>query len=121
MSQSNQDAPKQALTAEQAEILLKADLRNLAKKVQQGKTLSASERNLLQSVLGGGKTSTVSYAKNQVELAELLGVNRKTIQRARKKPGNPGAEADGRYNVTAWREFLNHGEDENDDDLDGLS
>jgi hypothetical protein len=35
------------LTSEQAEILLKADLRNLAKKVQQGKTLSVAERNIL--------------------------------------------------------------------------
>src|SRR5438093_11550942 len=48
--------PPVSLTTEQAAILLKGDLRNLAKKVQQGKTLSASERNLLQSTLAGEKT-----------------------------------------------------------------
>jgi hypothetical protein len=35
------------LTSEQSEILPKADLRNLAEKVQQGKTLSVAERNIL--------------------------------------------------------------------------
>jgi hypothetical protein len=72
------------LTSEQAEILLKADLRNLAKKVQQGKTLSVAERNILQSALAGQSPSAAEFAKNQVELAEILGVDRKTIQRWRK-------------------------------------
>jgi hypothetical protein len=117
---SGTETPKPVLnlTAEQAEILLKADLRNLAKKVQQGRTLSPSERNLLQSVLGGGKPSKASFARNQVELAELLGVSRKTIQRARKKPGNPGAQPDGRYDVTAWREFIRSNGRALDDDED---
>ena len=106
------DAPENAqkgpsgLTSEQAEILLRGDLRNLAKKVQQGRTLSASERNLLNSVLKGGEGATASFAANQVELASALGVSRKTIQRARKKDGNPGVKADGRWDVNAWREFL---------------
>jgi hypothetical protein len=95
-----------ALTAEQAEILLKADLRNLAKKVQQGKTLSAAERNILQSSLTGGKPSPATYARNQVELAEILGVSRWLVQRQRKAPGNPGVQPDGRYDVNAWRLWL---------------
>ena len=41
-----QNAPVN-LTRQQAETLLKADLRNLARKVKDGKTLSAGERNML--------------------------------------------------------------------------
>src|SRR6266700_2068220 len=92
-----------SLTAEQAAILLKGDLRNLAKKVQQGKTHSASERNLLQSVLSGETPSTDEYAKNAVQLAAILGVDRKTVQRWRKTDGNPGVRPDGRYDVPSWR------------------
>jgi hypothetical protein len=93
------------LTSQQAEILLKADLRNLAKKVQQGRTLSVAERNLLQSALSGQAPSPMEFAKNQVELAQVLGVERKTVQRWRKVSGNPGVRPDGRYHVPSWREW----------------
>src|SRR5213083_1245686 len=84
-----------SLTAEQAAILLKGDLRNLAKKVQQGKTLSASERNLLQSTLAGETPAAV-------ELAAILGVDRKTVQRWRRIDGNPGVRP-GRPVITSPR------------------
>src|SRR5438876_6994454 len=90
------DAPDTAsptpisLTAEQAAILLKGDLRNLAKKVQQGKTMSASERNLLQSTLAGETPAADEYAKNAVQLSAILAVDRKTVQCWRKTDGNPG-------------------------------
>src|SRR6266704_449949 len=92
-----------SLTAEQAAILLKGDLRNLAKKVQQGKTLSASERNLLQSALAGETPAGDEFVKNAVQLAATLGVDRKTVQRWRKIDGNPGVRPDGRYHVPSWR------------------
>lgn len=102
------------LTSEQAGLLLKADFANLALKVKQGKTLSASERNLLQSTLAGDKPSGIEFAKNAIELADLLGVDRRTISRWRKIEGNPGVQPDGRYHVPSWREFkLNRqGDDE---------
>ena len=96
-----------ALTPEQAKILLRADLKNLAAKVQKGKTLSVSERNLLNSTLAGSP-SPVTFAKNQVELAEALKVSRKTIERKKKLPGAPKPHPDGRHDVAAWREFLLH-------------
>lgn len=107
----NADAP---LSPEQVGLLLKADFVNLAKKVKDGKTLSASERNLLQSALTGDKPSTVEFAKNAVELAELLDVDRRTIARWRKVDGNPGVRPDGRYHVPSWRAFksVRQGEDE---------
>ena len=98
--------PQSALTAEKAAALLKADLKNLDRKVKAGKPLSSSERNLLQSTLGGGKPSEKTYADNQSELADILGVGRKTIQRHAKKEGSPGTAPDGRYNVQSWRTWL---------------
>ncbi|HEU5124995.1 MAG TPA: hypothetical protein VFW05_13145 [Verrucomicrobiae bacterium] len=107
------------LSSEQAEILLKADLRNLARKVQTGKTLSVAERNLLQSALSGQNLSSVEFAKNAVELASILDVDRKTIQRWRKIEDNPGVRPDGRYHVPSWRAFklARQGMDSSDDGL----
>jgi hypothetical protein len=112
----NNDTP---LTSEQAGLLLKADFVNLAKKVKEGKTLTASERNLLQSALVGDKPTGIEFAKNAVELAEQLDVDRRTISRWRKIEGNPGVRPDGRYHVPSWRAFKasRRGEDE----ADGLS
>lgn len=74
--------PPPVLDPEQAGVLLKANYRNLAKKVQAGKTLSASEINLLESLKGGTEAEKKTHAADQAELARILGVNRKTIQRA---------------------------------------
>lgn len=104
-SQQAEQAPI-TLTAQQAEVLLRADLRNLAIKVQQGKTLTAAERNILQSAASGGPLVAEAYAKNQVELATILNVDRKTIQRGLKREGNPGIRPDGRLDIAAWRIFL---------------
>jgi predicted site-specific integrase-resolvase len=48
------------------------------------------------------------WVKNQSELAEQIGCDRKTIQRWLKAAGPdcPGHAADGRYNVTAWRQWV---------------
>ena len=97
---------KTGLDPKAAETVLKANYRNLVRKVQEGKTLSAGEVNLLQAIQAGGKAEVVAYAKNQVELAELLGVSRKTIQRAMKLDGRPPTRPDGRLEVGPWREFL---------------
>lgn len=97
---------RQMLTAEQAEDLLLGDVRNLARKVNSGKTLTIAERNVLTSFLAGGKPTVDRFAKNIVELASVLGVSRKTIQRASKEAGCPAPRPDGRHEIAAWREFL---------------
>jgi phage terminase Nu1 subunit (DNA packaging protein) len=45
------------------------------------------------------------WAKNQTELAEAMGCDRKTISRwlKEKDPECPGKTSDGRYNITLWR------------------
>ena len=110
-----------ALTQHQAGALLKADLENLSKKVKSGKTLSVSERNLLQSAAAGDKPSSFEYCDTIIQLAELIGVTRKTIHRWRKVPGSPEPRADGRWHVPSWRQFKlarngdGEGEDEEED------
>lgn len=48
-----------------------------------------------------------TWAKNQTELAEAIGCNRKSIQRWLKEahPDCPGQTSDGRYNITLWKLF----------------
>jgi hypothetical protein len=113
--QDEQQQPETALSAGQADTLLKADLRNITRKLNAGKTLSAGERKLLLSIQTGGKGSAANFASSIVELASILGVSPKTIHRARKKPGNPGVRPDSRLDVAAWREYLRQTSDCIDD------
>lgn len=94
------------MSPDQADILLKANYRNLARKVSARRTLSAGEVNLLQGIQAGGRPEATTFANTQVELAELQGVSRRTVQRAMKVPGSPLARADGRHDVAAWQAFL---------------
>ena len=107
-----------SFSQEQAKILLQADLANIAKQIERGKPLTAKLRNYLQSTAGGGKISTVEFVDNIVDLAEALGVNRKTIQRWREIEGCPEPRPDGRWHVPSWRTFklLRQGKDTEDDD-----
>lgn len=103
----NEAAPTpEGLDPTVAKRMLKANLLNLGRKIQAGKTLNAQEVALLQaSASGESVTQATGWAMNQVELAEALKVNRRTIARWLKVPGNPGAQSDGRMNVPAWREW----------------
>lgn len=110
MSAGNQTAQApdraDAMSPDQADIILRANYRNLVKKVGAGRTLSAGEVNLLQAIQAGGRAEPKNFAKTQAELAEALGVARKTIQRAMKLEGSPPPRPDGRLEVAAWRSFL---------------
>ena len=53
-----------------------------------------------------GTSGDVKFAKTIVELSEILGVNRKTIDRWRKLKGSPKPYSDGRHNVAKWRDFV---------------
>jgi Bacteriophage CI repressor helix-turn-helix domain len=46
------------------------------------------------------------WAKNQIELADHLGVSRESIGRWMKQDGCPGHKADGRYNIQKWRTWM---------------
>ena len=85
--------------------ILSKDLENIVKKVASGKTLTNSERALIESEYGE-KEKSVRYAKTIVELADVLGVNRKTIDRWRKMKGSPKSKPDGRQDISKWRQFI---------------
>lgn len=45
------------------------------------------------------------WAESQSAIAEILGVDRNTIQRWLKKRGNPGHDGEHRYHIAKWRDF----------------
>lgn len=89
-----------------ADRLLRADLANIVRKVKAGKTLTAQERRTLQAASTGDDDDTApATAKNYVELADILGVTRRTLQDWRKMAGAPEASSNGLHDVAAWRDF----------------
>jgi predicted DNA-binding transcriptional regulator AlpA len=104
---ADEPLPEAGMSRRAVARVLKQEVKNLQKKVAMGKTLSASERAILQGMMAGdaapdGKT----FADNQVELAEILGVNRKTIQRWLKEAGAPKPAARGAWNIAEWRDWM---------------
>jgi predicted DNA-binding transcriptional regulator AlpA len=99
------------ITEEQREAIYKNELRAILAKQQSGKTLTKDDKDTLDKLTiksknGAGGASNV-YAKNQVELAKAIGVDRKTLWRWKKNPTFPSARADGRYHiqeVVQWKE-----------------
>lgn len=104
--------PHDSLTPEQAEVLLRADSANIARLATQGKPLPADFRRLLRAIASSRQegrsdasdlTPEPEFARTQDELAKFLDCSRKSIVRAMREDGRPQTEADGRYNVQAWR------------------
>ena len=88
-----------------AEILSRANLSNIGKKLKAGKTLTTSERKALnefQSEQSGG------WVKDTTALARELGLSRQAIYDARNRfPDAPKKHEDGkRENLAAWQEFV---------------
>lgn len=94
-----------SLSPEMAERLLSADLKNIVKKVADGKTLSPSELNRVKAI-ASGSDETVTHARNIAELAMLLGISRQTLYQWKKLEGAPQPQANGLHSVIAWRQFM---------------
>jgi DNA-binding transcriptional MerR regulator len=93
------------LSQDKATKILDADFQNIVKKVAAGRTLTVAERALIEA-RASGSTNSTAYAKNIVELANILGVTRRTLNHWRKMDGAPKALSNGQYDVSAWREFV---------------
>jgi hypothetical protein len=92
-----------SLTPDQAKKILQKDISNLVRKVASGGSLNAAQRQLIQSSIEDPSDAIqITWAKNQVELGDALGVDRKTIQRWIKETDAPSARSDGRYSVAEW-------------------
>lgn len=105
MSSPEQSGSASPLTPEQAEAILRRDAGNLIAKVKSGKPLSSAERRHLVSLSAGHTDGGPSFAANSNELAQILKVERHTINRWKKQKGAPEPRADGRLDVQAWKAF----------------
>jgi len=91
-----------------ADKILRRNILNIVRKVQDGKTLSSVELSVVQGYIESSDVETavgLAWVQNQTDLARELGVNRKTIQRWLKIEGCPSTASDGRYNVSEWRKW----------------
>lgn len=98
-------ATQEGVTTDMAERILDADFKNIVKKVAGGKTLTVAERARVQA-RASGCTDSTAYAKTVVELANLLGVTRRTIGTWQKLDGAPKPLPNGDFPVSEWREFV---------------
>jgi len=101
--------------------LLQSDLDAIQFKVSQGRPLTEAEIRRLKasaaaSIESKGQTPIAGveddagprFVESQGDLARALGVERRTIIRHLKAPGNPGKKDDGRYNLHEWRAWLRY-------------
>lgn len=84
--------------------VLSKDIENIVKKAAQGKPLTDAERARITNAYEN--SAEKKFAKNVVELAEILGVNRKTITRWRKSEAAPKPVSNGNHDIAKWREFI---------------
>ena len=82
-----------------AQKVLDADLANMAKRVQEGKNLTANQRAHFLQATGQIALPESGVAKNKVELAGILGVTRQTIYKWQKHEDCPVPNSDGTYNI----------------------
>ena len=87
-----------------ADKILSKDIENIVKKAAGGKPLTDAERARVKEAYG--KDDSPKYAKNAVELSEILGVSRKTITRWRKRKDSPKPLSNGYHNVSLWQNFV---------------
>ncbi len=89
-----------------AQKVLDADLANMAKRVNSGKTLTANQRSHFMQVTGKNPLPENGRSKNKVELANVLGVSRQTVYRWAKEKTAPKPNSDGSHNIAEWLSFV---------------
>ncbi len=98
-----------SLPPDLARKLLNKDLANLVQRVHHGGKLTRAERSMLQNLASssaGGDKVGPAFAKNFVDLADILGVTRQSITTWKKRKDAPTPAANGLHDVAAWREFM---------------
>lgn len=104
MTDENEPAP--VLPPDMARKVLRRNLANLVEKVQRGKPLTNAEHAMMEALAEGRDPQTAKpWARNQVELANALGVSRRSIWEWR-KAGAPAPAENGRWNIAAWRAWM---------------
>lgn len=99
------------LTEENRQKIEAQQVRKVVEKSMAGGILTKREEEILDratETLPAEGTQVAKYAKNQTDLANAIGVDRKTIQRWRKDGSFPKPKPDGRYDITEvirWKEY----------------
>jgi len=93
-----------SLSPDIAKKLLSRNLANLAQRIQRGEKLSKAELVLLQN-MAAQAGDTPAVAGDFTELARILGISRRTMNRWRKMPGAPPPGPNGLEDVKPWQEF----------------
>lgn len=119
MTADHPDEQPQAtgLTPDRIKKLRKANVANITKKVLRGQILTRQELQILEEAQREGSAGATdaapnepTFAKNQVELARFLGVDRKTVQRWVKEDDAPLPRPNGQYHIADWRAWASeHG------------
>lgn len=94
-----------SLTSGQAKQLLDADAALAVKRIKSGKNLTQGHRAYLLQIAGDDIPSD-GMAKNQVELAKILGVSRSSIVKWARQPDSPKPKSNGRHDIAEWLEFI---------------
>ena len=95
-----------------SEIVIKKDVSNILKKLERGKTLTASERATIREFERANERAESPKfpkptAKTVVELAQTLGVSRRILSTWRKKYDDaPKPRANGLHDISKWLEFI---------------
>jgi hypothetical protein len=108
-----------SITPEQAKLILDADAALAFKRMQAGKkNLTQGLRAHLHQV-AGDNIPPDGHAKNQVELAQILGVSRSCIVKWSKTPEAPKAKSNGRHDISKWLEFIQENGLKGSEETDG--
>jgi len=94
------------LGPEEAESLLSADLANIVRRLQAGKTLTARERALIERRRRDGIAEAPHWVRGFRGLAEVLPYSRESFRTWAKLPGAPKARPDNQQDAAAWRRFI---------------
>jgi phage terminase Nu1 subunit (DNA packaging protein) len=89
------------ISPEQLDKIHQANAANLIKKVKSGKTLTSEERRILEG-MAGHDTETVTTSR----LAEIFGVNRKTIAQWRKEGKDVPDKIGNKEPLAEWRRWF---------------
>ena len=111
------------ITPEFADKVLEADAALAAKKINEGKGMTSSQRAYYVSV--SGKNNIIpenGLANNHVELAKLLNVSRSSVVKWARQEGAPKPKPNGKHDISQWILFVKeHGlkgaEEESEGDL----
>jgi hypothetical protein len=113
------------LAPEDLDKLQTKQLANVIRKLNEGKTLTAREQQMLDDARAGGAADSVNFVRNWDDLAQELNVTRKSVHNWRMREDLrsakdfPRPRADGRHDVNVWRSFMiAHGLNRADEDVD---